>query len=101
MGEIEFYKKKGNGILLKIKAVPNSSKNRFCGIMDGALKVKIKAPAVENKANEELIKFLSKELGIPKSQISIDSGNTSKLKIVYIETCSIEQIKTFCDTIIT
>ena len=96
---VEFYTEKQNGVLLKIKAVPNSSKNQFCGILDGALKVKIKAPAVENKANEELIKFLSKTLKIQKSNISIESGNTSKVKIVYIETCTIEQIKNFCDTI--
>ena len=95
----EFWTKKENGILLKVKAVPNSSKNQFCGLFDGAIKVKIKAPAVENKANEELVKFLSKTLKIPKSNISIESGNTSKVKIVYIETCSVEKIKSFCDSI--
>ena len=55
-----FYKELDNGIVLKIKAVPNSSKNEICGILDDALKVKIKAPAVENKANEELVKYFSK-----------------------------------------
>ena len=48
---------KGNDLILHIKAVPNSSKNEICGLFDNALKVKIKAPAVENKANEELIKY--------------------------------------------
>ena len=94
----EFYTEKGNGVIIKIKAVPNSSKNQFCGVMDSALKVKIKAPAVDNKANDELIKFLSKSLKVPKSCVSIDSGNTSKVKIVYIENYTIEQIKSFCDS---
>ena len=51
----EFYKEQNNTLVLKIKAVPNSSKNEICGLFDDALKVKIKAPAVENKANEELV----------------------------------------------
>ena len=71
----EFYTEKGNGVIIKIKA-----------------------PAVDNKANEELIKFLSKSLKVPKSCVSIDSGNTSKVKIVYIENYTIEQIKSFCDS---
>ena len=96
MGEIEFYKKKGNGILLKIKAVPNSSKNEICGILDGALKVKIKAPAVENKANEELVKYFSKLLKLPKSSVVLKAGGTSKLKTLYIENCTIDKIKQVC-----
>ena len=99
MQEFEFYTKKEEGMFLKIKAVPNSSKNQFCGVLDGALKVKIKAPAVENKANEELVKFLSKSLKVPKSCLSIESGNTSKVKIVYIKKYTVDQIKSFCDSI--
>ena len=58
----QFFKEVNSGILVKIKAVPNSSKNEICGLYDNALKVKIKAPAVENKANEELIKFFEESL---------------------------------------
>lgn len=98
--EVEsFYLEKDNGILLRIKAVPNSSKNEICGLLDNYLKVKIKAPAVENKANEELIKFLSKLLKVSKSNISIKSGDTSKLKNIYIENCSIDKFKNVCDNI--
>ena len=64
----EFYKEQNNTLVLKIKAVPNSSKNEICGLFDDALKVKIKAPAVENKANEELVKFFAKLLKVPKGR---------------------------------
>ena len=93
-----FFKEKDNGVLVNIKAVPNSSKNELCGVLDGALKVKIKAPAVENKANVELVKYFSKLLKIPKSAIELASGNTSKIKSLYISGCTIEQFKDFCDT---
>lgn len=94
-----FFKEKDNGVLLNIKAVPNSSKNEICGVMENALKVKIKAPAVENKANLELVKYFSKLLKVPKSSISLVSGSTSKIKSLYIDGCTIEQIKSFCDSI--
>ena len=94
-----FYSEQNDGILLKIKAVPNSSKNEICGLIGDALKIKIKAPALENKANEELVKFLSKLLKIPKSAITIKSGDTSKLKTLYINGCSIDKIKDVCANI--
>ncbi len=85
-----------NGVCIRIKAVPNSSKNEICGLLDDALKVKIKAPAVENKANEELVKFFSKLLKIPKSSVILKSGGTSKLKTLYINDCTIAKIRDFC-----
>ena len=91
-----FYNEKDGNLTIKIKAVPNSSKNEICGIYDNALKVKIKAPAVENKANEELVKYFSKQLKLPKSTICLKSGNTSKLKLLYIENCTIDKFKDIC-----
>ena len=94
-----FYYTSDKGVILKIKAVPNSSKNEICGLLDDALKVKIKAPAVENKANEELVKFISKLLKVPKSSVSLKSGATSKIKTLYIEGCTIDKIKDVCGNI--
>ena len=85
----EFYKEQNNTLVLKIKAVPNSSKNEICGLFDDALKVKIKAPAVENKANEELVKFFAKLLKVPKSSVILKSGGTSKLKTINFDATEI------------
>lgn len=92
----KFYKEQNNTLVLKIKAVPNSSKNEICGLFDDALKVKIKAPAVENKANEELVKFFAKLLKVPKSSVILKSGGTSKLKTICIENCTIDKFKQVC-----
>ena len=71
-----------NGYLtFKIKAQPNSSKNKIAGIYGDAIKINIKAPAVEGAANKELIKFLSKQFKISKSDINI-KGETSKQKFI-------------------
>lgn len=91
-----FYKEQNNNLILTIKAVPNSSKNEICGLLDDALKVKIKAPAVENKANEELVKFFAKLLKVSKSSVSLKSGGTSKVKTLCIEGCTIDKFKKIC-----
>ncbi len=83
-----WYELKDDFIIFRIKAVPNSSKNIVSGIHDDALKLKIKAPAVEGAANKELVKFLSKMFKVAKSDISFVGGETSKqkrLKIPYNE----------------
>lgn len=91
-----FYSEKDGNLTIKIKAVPNSSKNEICGLYEDALKVKLKAPAVENKANEELVKYFAKLLKLPKSTVYLKSGNTSKLKLLYIENCTIDKFKDIC-----
>lgn len=67
-------------IELTVRAAPNSSKNQIVGTLDGALKIKLKAPPVDGEANAELVHFLSKWLKIPKSEIILQKGETSKNK---------------------
>ena len=78
-----FYKLKDTQVTLRIKAQPNASKSEFAGIYgEDAIKIRIKAPAVEGAANKELIKFLSKSFKIPKSDIIFKTGKSSKIKIL-------------------
>ncbi len=99
MCDEKFYKLNKNGIIFSVKVVPNSSKNEVCGILDNLLKIKIKAPPIENKANTELIKFLSKLAEKPKSCFELLSGNTSKTKNILIAGMTIDELKNFCDKI--
>lgn len=70
---------------IKVKITPCSSKNEITEKMsDGTIKIRLKAPPVDGEANEELIKFLSKEWKIPKSNIIIKSGKMSKNKVLII-----------------
>lgn len=74
-----------NGIKFGIKVVPNSSKCEILGVIGGCVKVKLDVPPIEGKANEKLIKFLSKYFGVPKTNISIISGDTGRNKILFIK----------------
>ncbi len=69
-----------------MRVLPRSSKSEIVGEHDGDLKVKLSSPPVDGKANKELIKILSKELKIVKSNIEIISGETSKTKQIKIRT---------------
>lgn len=71
--------------ILKIHLQPNAKRNEICGIYDDEyIKIAITTPPIDGKANEALIKFLSKELKIPKSNIIITKGLTSKNKTLEI-----------------
>ncbi len=65
-----------------VQVHPNAGKNVVVGFNDNILQLKIAAPPVEGKANQELIKFLSKLLDIRKSDISIDKGVNGRRKTV-------------------
>lgn len=69
-------------ITLKIKVEPRSSKSEVVGPYGDALKVKLNSPPVEGKANKELVEVLAREFGIPKRDVEIISGQSSKNKTV-------------------
>ena len=74
-----------------IRIQPRASKNEVIQMEGGGIKIRLTAPPVDGAANEALVKFLSDRLDIPKSQIEIVSGHTSKNKIVRIEGISQEE----------
>ncbi len=72
-------KETSDGLLIRIKIVPNSSKNDLI-IEEEFIKVKVTAQPIENKANKALVEFLSKRFKVPKTSIEIVKGDTSKEK---------------------
>jgi len=81
----EFIKKlsKNKEIYLRVKVKPGCSINKTKDILaDETIKINIKAKAVNNRANEELIKYLAKEFKISKKNVRIISGNKDKLKLI-------------------
>lgn len=75
---------RGNDIIIKVKIVPGSSKNKIIGVYNDALKISIAAPPVEGKANKKCIAYLAKYFDLAKSKIEIISGQTSKNKLIKI-----------------
>ncbi|MCZ6790449.1 MAG: DUF167 domain-containing protein [Candidatus Dadabacteria bacterium] len=73
-----------NSLNIQVQIQPGSSKDQIIGLHNGRLKIKISAPPVDGKANQNLIEFISKALGVSKSKIEILKGRTSKLKTLKI-----------------
>jgi uncharacterized protein (TIGR00251 family) len=73
------------GVVLVAKIVPGSSKTALAGALDGMVKIKVAAPPEKGKANQCLIAFLARLLGVKKNGIHIVSGQTNPVKHVKIE----------------
>jgi uncharacterized protein (TIGR00251 family) len=84
-------------LVFPVRVVPRASKSALAGEHDGALKVRVAAPPVEGAANEELIKFLSKEFGVPARDVEIKSGHASKSKVVRVRGATAEQLLRLLD----
>ena len=75
------------------KIVPGSSgQTRICGLLDEMLKIKVSAAPEKGKANQCLIKFLAKQLGVKKNAVSIISGTTNPVKHVRISGMSADTL---------
>lgn len=81
-----------NGLHLEVKVQPKASRNQILGEWEGALKVKLTAPPVEGEANQALLVFLAAELRIPRRNITIVKGESSRQKLLNIEGLSKEDL---------
>jgi len=79
-------------IRIVVHVQPNANENKVTGFRDGILRVRLAAPPIKGKANQELVKFLSSFLGISKSNLSIEKGMTSKRKTVAIKGLGQDQL---------
>ena len=80
-------------VTLSIKAVPNASRDEISGWLGDALKIRVTAPPEKGKANQSIIRLLSRELGIPASQVRITDGQASPRKKASIEGITEAQLK--------
>jgi len=79
-----FCSEKNGALDFSVRLQPRASKNQIVGEYDGALKIRIAAPPVDNAANKACIEFLAKIFGVAKSQVEILSGETSRNKLIRI-----------------
>jgi uncharacterized protein (TIGR00251 family) len=82
----------GEAVVLSVRVQPRASKTEIAGVMDGALKVRLQAPALEDRANEALCEFLAVLLKTPKSAVRILSGHRSRSKRVEIRGVTQQQV---------
>ena len=71
--------------LIAIKAIPNAPRSEVVGWLGDEIKIKVHAPPVEGRANDALCEFLAEQLGVPRRAVTVQRGDTSRLKSVRIE----------------
>lgn len=70
--------------LLDVWVQPGASRNEAVGLFQGRLKLKLSAPAVENKANKALVRYVAKTLGLKQRDVELVKGHTSRAKTLAI-----------------
>lgn len=83
MLDLKAHSERGT-VTLTVRVQPRAGKDEIAGVIDGALKIRLRAPAVEDRANAALCAFLAELLKRPKSAVRILSGERSRTKRVAI-----------------
>jgi len=73
------------GITFAVKIQPRARRNAIVGELGNALKIALTTPPVEGRANEACIEFLADLLDLPRSSITIVSGQSSRNKVIRIQ----------------
>ncbi len=82
----------GVGVTFAVKVHPRAKKNAITGELGSALKLSLTAPPIDGKANEACIEFFAKLLKVPRSSVTIASGQTSRAKVIRVTGISVEEV---------
>ena len=81
---MEALEQDGQDVLIRIKAVPGSSKDAIRGLLGDRLKVAVAAPPEDGKANAAIIRLIAEALGIRAGDIALQAGQVAPLKTLRI-----------------
>lgn len=84
MTEADWIREAGGATELLVLVVPRASRTELSGLHEGRLRVRVAAPPVEGKANKELVAFFSKLLGVGKSAVAIERGESGRRKVIRV-----------------
>lgn len=71
--------------IIQVHIIPNAKIDTVLGEHGNAIKIKLRAPAVQGKANTALLRFLAKKLSIPQRAIVLERGERSRDKVIRID----------------
>ena len=80
------------GVRFEVRVQPRASRSEIVGEQDGALRVRLAAPPVDGAANDALIELLADLLDVPKRDIRIVTGTTSKRKVIEVDGVTAVQV---------
>jgi len=84
------------GVSFAVRVHPRAQKNAITGMLGDALKVSLTAPPVEGKANAACIEFFANLLKVPRSSVTIASGQTGRRKVIRVAGLSAAEVRRRC-----
>jgi uncharacterized protein (TIGR00251 family) len=72
------------GVRISVHAQPGAKKTEVAGLHGNAIKIRIQAPPLEGRANDELIRFLAEVLDVPRAHVTLYRGDKSRTKVFSI-----------------
>ncbi len=87
-----------DGVVLSLHCQPGAKASRVVGLHNDRLKLQLQAPPLENRANEALVAWLAGQLSLPRKQIEILTGHTSRQKRVSVRGATLEQVQRLLTT---
>ncbi len=87
-----------SGTTFAIKVHPRAKKNAITGEVGDALKIALTAPPVDGKANQACVEFFAKLLKVPRSSVTIASGQTSRNKVMHVAGLTADEVRDRLET---
>ena len=88
-----WVRQSGPDLLIELSVQPGARRNGPAGVLDGRLKLSVSAPPVEGAANDAVVRFIARLLGIPKSRLAVIRGTSSRRKTLCCKDCAPELIQ--------
>jgi len=84
----------GDGVIFSVRVHPGARRNGVTGLHDEALKISLSTPPVDGRANEALVEFIAEWLHVPRSAVTIASGEHSRSKRVRVAGIAAKAVST-------
>lgn len=94
MSAFPFLRQTPEGVYIQVHVQPKAARSAVEGLHRQRLKIRIKAPPVEGRANEECVRFLAKFFGVSKSRMELVQGLKSRQKTLRLHGASVEELET-------
>lgn len=97
----DFIRPAKDGVYVKLRVSPGAKSTEIKGLYgEKALKLSVSAPPTEGKANAEVERFLAGILGVPKGDVSVTRGTSSRDKLAFVHGARPEETRTYLNAVL-
>jgi len=89
----DYLRRQGEEIVVALRVQPRASRTELGGALGAELKLRVAAPPVDDAANEEVLRFLARQMGCPRRQLRLLHGRTSRHKQIAVAGLTLDQVQ--------